>query len=80
MATVSPLRLEIFALFVENHRQMPVFGQVRADGFQDVDLFRGVVHMVVPADNVGNAHVVVVYHGAEVVGRRTVGAGNNQVV
>ena len=36
--------------------------------------------MVVAADNVGNAHVVVVHHDAEVVGRRAVGAGDNQVV
>ena len=36
--------------------------------------------MVVAADNVGNAHIVVVHHNAEVVGRRTVGAGDNQVV
>ena len=36
--------------------------------------------MVVATDNVGNAHVVVVHDDAEVVGRRAVGAGNNQVV
>ena len=36
--------------------------------------------MVVAADNVGNAHVVVIHNNAEVVGRCAVGAGDNQVV
>ncbi len=36
--------------------------------------------MVVAPDNVGNAHVVVVHHDAEVVGRCAVGACDNQVV
>ena len=35
--------------------------------------------MVITADNVGNTHVVVVHDDAEVVGRRAVGAGDNQV-
>ena len=36
--------------------------------------------MVVAADNVGNAHVVIVHDNAEVVSRCAVGAGDNQVV
>ena len=36
--------------------------------------------MVVAADNMGNAHVVIVHDNAEVVSWCAVGAGDNQVV
>jgi hypothetical protein len=51
-----------------------------AERLQDVDLARRVVDVVVAADDVGDAHVPVVDHDAEVVGRRAVGAGDDQVV
>src|SRR5690606_6383552 len=45
-----------------------------------VDLARGVVYVVVAANHVGDLHVDVVDHHAEVVGGCTVGACNDEVV
>jgi uncharacterized protein YuzE len=46
----------------------------------DQALAGGVVQMVVATDHVGDAHVVVVDHHGEIVGRRAVGAQQDQVV
>ncbi len=46
----------------------------------DQGLAGGVVQVVVAADHVGDAHVVVVDHHGQVVGRRAVGAQQDQVV
>ena len=59
---------------------MGVFGRGGTEGFENVDLFRRVVHMVVATDNVGDAHVHIVGHHAEVVGGRAIGAGDDEVV
>jgi hypothetical protein len=57
---------------VERHR--------RAERLQDVDLARRVVDVVVAADDVRDAHVPVIDDDAEIVGRRAVGARDDQVV
>ena len=49
----------------------------RAD---DRQLAEGVVEMVVAADDVGHAHVMVVDHHREHVGRRAVGAQQDEIV
>ena len=51
-----------------------------AQCFEDVDLARRVVHMVIATDDVGDGHVDVIHHHAEVVGGCAVGSGNDQVV
>ena len=38
------------------------------------------VEMIVAADHMGDAHIPVIHHHAEIVGRRSVGAGDDQVV
>ena len=70
----------LLAVFVEDHRQVAVYRQRRAQGQQDVDLARGVVDVIITADNVGDVHVPVVHYHAEVIGRATVRAGDDQVV
>ena len=55
-------------------------GHGPAQRLVDQRLARGVVQVVVAADHVGDAHVVVVDHHGEVVGRRAVGAQQDQVV
>ncbi len=55
-------------------------GHVPAQGLVDQRLSRGVVEVVVAADDVGDAHVVVVGDHGEIVGRRAVGAQQHQVV
>ena len=49
-------------------------------GVIDERLARGVVQVVVAADDVGDPHVVVVGHHGEVVGRSPVRAQQHQVV
>ena len=49
----------------------------RAD---DRQLAEGVVEMVVAADDVGDAHVMVVDHHRQHVGRRAVGAQQDEIV
>ena len=51
-----------------------------AQGFEDQRLARGVAQVVVAADDVGDAHVVVVDDHGKVVGRRAVRAEQDQVV
>ena len=91
-STLTNTRLERTAL--ENRHQMVgdspailgVLDQVRERGHRsaerlvDVDLARGVVDVVVAAHHVGDAHVDVVHHHREVVGRMAVRAEDHQVV
>ena len=51
-----------------------------AERLVDLRLARGVGQMVVAADDVGHAHVVVVDDDGEHVGRRAVGAQQHEVV
>jgi hypothetical protein len=53
---------ELLAVVAEDHRQVGVLRHHGAEGLQDVDLARGVVHVVVAADDLGDAHVPVVHH------------------
>ena len=71
---------KLLAVRPVDHRQMPVDGGLGTQRAQDVDLPRRVVDVVVTADHVGDAHVQVIDHHAEVVGGRAVRSGNHQVV
>lgn len=55
-------------------------GHGQAQGFVDEDLAGGVGHVVVTADDVGDAHFVVVHHHGHVVGGHAVGAADDHVV
>ncbi len=55
-------------------------GQREIQGLVEQGLASGVVQVVVAADDVGHAHVVVVDHHGEVVGGRAVRAQQHQVV
>ena len=46
----------------------------------DLGLAEGVVEMVVAADDMGDAHVVIVHHHREIIGRRAVGAQDDEIV
>ncbi|ABA50599.1 hypothetical protein BURPS1710b_2627 [Burkholderia pseudomallei 1710b] len=70
----------LLALLVEHGRQMRVHRHFAAERAQDVDLARRIVHMVVPADHVRDAHVEIVDDDAEVVRRRAVGARDDEIV
>ena len=59
---------------------MRILRQRRAERLEDVDLARGVVDVVVAADDVGDLHVPVVHHDAEIVGGRAVRTGDDEVV
>ena len=55
-------------------------GTLPAERLVDLRLAGGVGQMVVAADDVGDAHVVVVDDDGEHVGRRAVGAQQDEVV
>ena len=59
---------------VRHDRHLP------AERVVDLGLARGIGEVVVAADDVGDAHVVVVDHDGEHVGRRAVGAQQHEVV
>eukprot|EP00825_Cyclidium_porcatum_P048862 TRINITY_DN831_c0_g1_i20.p2 TRINITY_DN831_c0_g1~~TRINITY_DN831_c0_g1_i20.p2 ORF type:complete len:531 (+),score=22.41 TRINITY_DN831_c0_g1_i20:590-2182(+) len=71
---------QLGAVIAEDHRQVGVGWHFGAECLKDVDLARGVVDMVVTADDVGDAHIPVIDADAEIVGRCAVGAGDDQVV
>ena len=68
------------AVTAQNHRHMRILRQRRAQCLEDVDLARRVVDMIVAADDMGDAHIQVVHHHAEVVCRRAIGTGDDQVI
>ena len=68
------------AVLAEDHRQVGVDRTRRAERLEDVDLARGVVDVIVAADDVGDVHVHVVDDDREVVGRRAVGALDDEIV
>ena len=47
---------------------------------KDVDLARRVVDVIIATNDVGDFHVPVIDTDTEVVGRRTVGAGDDEVI
>ncbi|OIQ76416.1 hypothetical protein GALL_419010 [mine drainage metagenome] len=47
---------------------------------QQVDLAWRIVDMVVATDDMGDAHIPVVHHHTEIVGRRAVGTGDDEVI
>ena len=71
---------ELGAVRPEDHRHMRVDRDLRAERGEHVHLSRRVVEMIVAADDMRDAHVGVVHHHAEVVGRRTVAARDHEVV
>jgi hypothetical protein len=46
----------------------------------DHQLAKGVVDMVIAADHMGHAHIVIVHHHGQHIGRRTVRAQNDEIV
>ena len=70
----------LFALLIEHGGQVGIHGRLFTQSLEDIDLPRCVVDVVVAANDVGDAHVDIVHHHAEVVGGRAVGAGDNQIV
>ncbi len=71
---------QLLPVVAKDHRQVGVERHRRTERLQDVDLARRVVDVVVAADDVRDAHVPVIDDDAEIVGWRTVGAGDHQVV
>ena len=71
---------QLGAVGAEDHRHVRVGRRLDAERAQHLDLARRVVDVVVAADHVRDAHVVVVHHDAEIVGRRAVRARDDQVV
>ena len=63
-----------------NHRDMGEIGLRPTHGIVKLDLAKGVGQMVVAADDLGNAHVVIVDNDGVHIGGRTVAAQKNHVV
>ena len=78
---IAPWRLLSRALVgTEDQRHVAEGGQAGAERLVEQDLSRRVGEVIVAADHVRDPHLDVVDHDAEVVGRRAVGAEQDQVV
>ena len=64
----------------QDHRHMGKLRHRETKRLVELDLARGVVDMVVAADNGGDPHDGIIDHHAEVVGRRAVRALDDQIV
>src|SRR6267142_2112628 len=71
---------QALAVGAENHGDMGELRQLRAERSKDIHLARSIVDVIVAADHVRDAHVEVVHHHAEVVGRNAVGAQQHEIV
>ena len=63
-----------------DQRDMAEFGHLPVERAVDLGLAKGVVEVVVAADHVGDRHVVIVDHDRQIIGRRAVGAQEDQIV
>jgi len=52
----------------------------KAQGLVKEYLAGGVVYMIIPPDDMGDAHLGVIHHNGEIVGRITVRPFDNQVI
>ena len=59
---------------------MRITRQHLSQSFQNIDLTRGVVYVIVSADNMGDLHNHVIHYNRQIVGWRTIGAPDNQIV
>ena len=71
---------EFFPVGTENHGHVAVLRQCAAQRPQNINLTRGVVNVVIAANNVGDLHIPVVDNDTKIVCGRAIGACNNQVV
>ena len=71
---------ELCTVGTKDHGHVAEDGLLQAQGAVDEDLARGVGNVVVAADDVGDAHFVVVHHHGHVVGGGTVCALNDHIV
>src|SRR5699024_870532 len=68
------------AVVAENHRYVGELGRLDIERAIDIDLARRVVDVIVAADDQVDAHVEIVDDYGKVVGRRTIGAHDHQIV
>ena len=71
---------ELLPVLAQHRGHVRVHRRLGAERADDVDLPRRVVDVIVAADHVRDPHVEVVDDDAEVVGRRAVGARDDEVV
>ena len=71
---------ELLAVVAVDQRHVRELRRRPAHGLEDRDLPGGVGQVIVAADDVGDAHVVIVDHDREHVGRLAVGAQQHEIV
>ncbi|MNO65356.1 hypothetical protein D3C76_561100 [compost metagenome] len=71
---------ELGAVVTQDHGDVGKLRHGRVQGLVDVDLARGVVDVVFATHHVGDLHVPVIDHHAEVVGGGAVGAADDEIV
>ena len=71
---------ELGTVVTQDHGDVGKFRYRRVQRLVDVDLARGVVDVVFATHHVGDLHIPVIDHYAEVVGRRAVGTADDQIV
>src|SRR3990167_5995142 len=60
------------AIFSEYHRNMGKFWHFKPKGFIKGNLFGGIRYVVIPSNNVGNAHIGIIHNTCKVVSRKSV--------
>ena len=77
----SPVALgELLAIGPMNHGKVGVLRYCSPQCLKNIHLPWRVVNVVIAPNDMANGHVHVVNHNTEVIGRRPIGSGNNQVV
>ena len=71
---------QLFTVITQNHRQMGIFRNRCFKCLQNIDLARSIVDMIVPPDDMGNPHIPVIHHHTEIVSRRSIRTGDNQII
>ena len=71
---------QLLPVRAQDHRQVRELRHRGAQRLVDVDLARGVVHVVIATDHLGDAHVDVVDHHREVVGGKAIRTEDHEVV
>ncbi len=68
------------AVIAQNHRHMAKSRHRQPKSLVDQDLARRVRNMIVPAQNMGNTHFMIINHNGHVIGWRAIGALDNHIV
>ena len=71
---------KLLAVGAMDQRHMCEFRHIPSHRFIDRDLAKGIAQVIVTADHMRDAHIVIVHRDGEHVGRRSVGTHKDEIV